>query len=235
MRCDEFETRLNEALDARRNPADDRLLSRHAGACRDCRQLAAAMDVICETLRWSEQPEPDEALADRVLAQVAATTPVANKSWSVWTHLTLAAAVALLVMIVLPDRQSREPQRPTVANTNLPQAEAVARIEPPQPISAPPVGQLAREATSRYATLARSTSDSLSEVWSLWPSSVEFIEDGSDSAEPLLAEMAAGLRPLADSTTGAMDFLFNLLPQGDAASPAPSAPTSDPAAGQAAT
>ena len=71
MRCDEFETRLNEALDARRNPADDRRLARHLDACRNCRQLAAAMEVIGESLRWSERPEPSEALADKVLAQVA--------------------------------------------------------------------------------------------------------------------------------------------------------------------
>lgn len=234
MRCDEFETRLNEALDARRNPADDRLLARHRDTCHTCRQLAVAMDVIGESLLWSERPEPNEALTDKVLAQVAATTRAADKTWSVWTHLSLAVAVALLVMIVLPDRHSSAPQRPTVANTSVQPAEALARIESPEPLAAP-VGQLAREATFRYATLARSTSDSLSEVWSLWQPMADAMEADSDATGPLLAEMAAGLRPLADSTTGAMDFLFNLLPQGDAASPAPPAQSSDPAAGRAAT
>ena len=135
-------------------------------------------------------------------------------------------------MIVLPQRESPEPQRPTVANTAVQPTEALARIDLPEPPAAP-VGQLAREATSRYATLARSTSESLSEVWSLWQSR----EGAADavSTEPLLAEMAAGLRPLADSTSGAMDFLFNLLPQGEAAPHSPPAPSSEPAAGQAAT
>jgi hypothetical protein len=53
--------------------------------------------------------------------------------------------------------------------------------------------------------------------------------------EPLLAEMAAGLRPLADSTTGAMSFLLDILPQGESAPAATPAQAPEGAAGQAAT
>ena len=238
MRCDEFESRLNEALDARRNPADDRLLARHAGACGRCRQLAAAMDLIGESLRWSERPEPSEALARNVLAQVASTRPAAQRSWSVWSHLTLAAAIALLVMVVVP-RRSAEPDRPAVARAVAPiSVEAMARAEVPEPALAP-VGQLAREATSRYATLAQNTSDSLSGVWSMWrPLTLPQQDEetaGAPAREPLLAEMAAGLRPLADSTAGAMSFLLDILPQGQSAPAATPAPAPEGAAGQAAT
>ncbi len=84
---------------------------------------------------------------------------------------------------------------------------------------AQPVGQLAREATARYATLARHTSDSLSGVLSLWqgPAAEEEVPgEGQTRGEPLLAEVAAGLRPLAESTTGAVRFLLDVLPQDDA-------------------
>jgi hypothetical protein len=47
--------------------------------------------------------------------------------------------------------------------------------------------------------------------------------------------MAAGLQPLADSTTGAVSLLFDLLPQGETAGSAPTAPVVEPAGNQAAT
>jgi hypothetical protein len=215
MRCDEFESRLNEALDARRDPGDDLLLSGHARHCRSCRDLAVAMELIGESLRWAECPEPDEGLTEKVLACVAATPSLqSSRPWSVWTHVTLAAAVALLVMLVLPRRENQEASHPSLAAV-APQVE-LAQLEflP----AAQPVGQLARDATARYATLARNTSESLSGVFSLWQPATPEPQASNEAPpprEPLLAEMAAGLRPLADSTTGAVRFLLDVLPQGE--------------------
>jgi hypothetical protein len=236
MRCDEFEIRLNTALDERRNPAADRLLTRHADGCRHCRNLAAAMELIGESLRWSEPAEPDAALSERVLADLATTTPAASQPWSVWTHVSLAAAAALLVTLVMrPDEQAR-PQRPVVAQTVLPPETEVAQLDVRPAL---PVGELAREATSHYATLARSTQDSLAEVWSLWQprhaNEPDLASQSEATAAPLLAEMAAGLRPFAESTSGAMSFLLNVLPRGETPEPAPAAPNLDPLAGQTAT
>jgi hypothetical protein len=213
MQCDEFERRLNEALDARRDPSDDRLLSLHAQHCRGCRNLAATMEVIGESLRWAQQPEPDEQLAETVLARVASPTPASHSkgSWSVWTHATLAAAVALLVALTLPRQHEAMPDGGFAAAT--PQQEQLAQVEH-MGVPAQPVGQLAREATARYATLARNTSESFSGVLSLWqPSATEEGTGDEAQREPMLAEVAAGLRPLADCTTGAVRFLFDVLPQ----------------------
>lgn len=239
MRCDEFENRLNAALDARRNPADDRRLARHAEACRHCRQLAAAMDLIGESLRWSQHEEPDPRITQRVLTELATTSLAASKPWSVWTHITLAAAAALLVAIVLRPNEQPQLHRPVVAQTlpetNAPAKQQLALLDAPPVI---PVRELAREATSRYATLARHTQESLADVWSLWPPQLEPLADSggldASAGEPLLTEMAAGLRPLAESTSGAMGFLLNLLPQGEAGQSIPAgtrleAPTSQTA------
>src|SRR5688572_15556881 len=198
MQCDEFERRLNEALDARRDPSDDRLLSLHARHCRGCRELAATMEIIGESLRWAQQPEPNEQLAEKVLARVASLTPVSptpashsKGPWSVWTHATLASAVVLLVALVLPRQQDQSVPDGGFAAT--PQQEQLAQLEHIN-VPAQPVGQLAREATARYATLARNTSESFSGVLSLWqPSATE--EGTGDEAprDPMLAEVAAGL------------------------------------------
>lgn len=226
MRCDEFENRLNAVLDARRNPADDRPLARHAEVCRHCRQLAAAMDLIGESLRWSQQEEPDPRITERVMAELATNSPAAGRPWSVWAHITLAAAAALLAAIVLRPNERPLPHRPVVAQT-LPEAVApttkqLALLDSPPDV---PVGELAREATSRYAALARNTHESLSDVWSLWqPKVMPAAGSGEPVAaadEPLLTEMASGLRPLAESTSGAMGFLLNLLPQGTPGQPIP--------------
>jgi hypothetical protein len=139
-------------------------------------------------------------------------------------------------MIVLPERGPPESPRPMVAEGKLPATAALAHIDP----APAPVGELAREATSRYASLARSTSQSLSDVWSLWQPIAILAADESPTADsassdPLLAEMASGLRPLADSTSGAMELLFKLLPQGESQNSAPPPPAADPVARPAAT
>lgn len=239
MRCDEFENRLNAVLDARRNPADDRRLARHAEVCRNCRQLAAAMDLIGESLRWSRHEESDPRITQRVLAELATSSPAAGRPWSVWTHVTLAAAAALLAAIVLRPNEQPQPHRPVVAQT-LPDAHAPAKEQLALLDSSPdvPVGELAREATSRYASLARNTQESLADVWSLWQPQPKAATSGAPAApagEPLLTEMAAGLRPLAESTSGAMGFLLNLLPQGEASQAVPDVRRLDAPASQTAT
>jgi hypothetical protein len=199
------------------------------------------MELIGESLRWAEPDEPDEQLADKVLAQVVAISPPPRRQWSVWTHATLAAAVALLVAAILP-RGRQEMTTPVVAFP--PEQQQLARIEPAVTLPpAPAVGQLAREATAHYATLARNTSQTFAGVWSLWRPTVEranvlhnmqAAQSGPD--QPLLAEMAAGLRPLADSTSGAVRFLLDVLPRGESSSEAvPVADPIEPSAGQTAT
>jgi hypothetical protein len=135
----------------------------------------------------------------------------------------------LLVAVMLPRERDQSPHAPAIASTP-PASDAIAQAaELPAPVQ--PAGDLAREATARYASLARSTSDSLSGVLALWQPAAS--QPGEPGEAAVLSEMAEGLRPLADSTSGAVRFLLDVLPQGE---PADENPTSiDPAASHRAT
>lgn len=235
MRCDEFETRLNACLDARRDPESDEQLSLHAQDCECCRQLADAYSLINESLRYSDRPEPSEGLTSAVLAEAASSDSslsdqTSTGKWSVWTHVALASAAALLVAVMLPRERTNIASTAPAASAK-PATDAVAQVHPAAtPVL--PAGQLAREATARYASLARTTSDSLAGALAFWQPTAPATTEPKDDA--MLTEMAAGLRPLADSTTGAFRFLLDVLPQGEAAPVAPSE-SIEPAANQRAT
>jgi hypothetical protein len=66
MRCDEFEVRLNEVLDQRREPGSDVGLAQHMRQCGECRSLANSYQAVLQGLRCS-MPLPvvgDLALSD---------------------------------------------------------------------------------------------------------------------------------------------------------------------------
>jgi hypothetical protein len=76
----------------------------------------------------------------------------------------LAAAIAVLLAVVLPRRQADDAP---VAAAAVPVQQELARLDPVTP-ARQPVGQLAREATARYATLVQDTSDSVAGALALW-------------------------------------------------------------------
>lgn len=100
MRCDGFDTRLQNLMDRRRAPDRDPRLREHAGRCERCRhQLQAAVRLL-NGLELLEVPALSDDFSDRVLQQLSCSlppAPVANKSAT-----RILAMAATLLLAVLP-------------------------------------------------------------------------------------------------------------------------------------
>jgi len=98
MKCEEFEVRLNQILDVRREPEADRELMEHAVTCQACGRRSAALLKALTVLSARPLPLPSARLLDRVLAEVR--PPVVRPSGKKWTRssrpLTFVAAAAVL-------------------------------------------------------------------------------------------------------------------------------------------
>ncbi len=116
MRCDEFELRLQDVLDERREPASDSALAAHGAECAACRTLAASLRGALQGLAALPRPAPSDSLTARVLAALAdgptealEASPAATRTIvelpprravrdgaSLWTWTAVAALVLLV-------------------------------------------------------------------------------------------------------------------------------------------
>ena len=239
MRCEDFESRLNELLDERRHPRFDALVSRHARLCPECRDLLTVYGIVLEQWQSLALAAPSEDISARVLAGVQNPLVASRHRHLTWLAWSVAASVALVMVL------SRNAPQHAVHPTPIARATPATKVAPAidhSTINSPGVGDLALDATTRYADLARDTSSALAHVRFLLPAAAEPLFAESLTANSILpsqavarlqpanslAEVAAGFKPLADSTTGAMHFLFNVLPVGRAPndSATPAAPVS---------
>ena len=99
MRCEEFELRLNEILDRRRNPRSDAELWLHATSCPDCGDLLAGYQALFAGFKRREVAAEPEALAARVRLQLGPHR--GRGAWRDRAPLALIAA-ALVVVAILP-------------------------------------------------------------------------------------------------------------------------------------
>lgn len=228
MKCDEFETRLNELLDARASMERDEQLVVHAGLCDSCRQQLAALGMIFNEIASRPRPLPDAGVTARVIAEFAAPQvdrSMARRSmpyafavavallvaafpvWRMWNDHTLTGDTTVATVAVSPDA--------LVAATDAQNVEELA--------AEPPIGDLVREVGDRYTNLARETQANYAELALLLPG-VRVSQRASrpDADEADLPEtkasqgwvndMADGLKPVTDSTRGAFAFLIEALP-----------------------
>lgn len=101
MNCDEALLAISAALDGELSPKERAALSDHLLACPECRELAADLRVLTESLEQSEQ-EPPAGLAESIRAAVAEegrkAAPLPKKKRPPY-WLTAAAMLALCVCL----------------------------------------------------------------------------------------------------------------------------------------
>src|SRR5262245_32036158 len=71
MRCDNFEIRLNEVLDQRGSPSEDRELRAHAQSCATCRDLLIGQQLVFTGLDMADPPAMSSGFTGKVLARLA--------------------------------------------------------------------------------------------------------------------------------------------------------------------
>jgi hypothetical protein len=97
MRCVQFELRLNQLLDDRRDPDSDLELAEHARECPDCADLLLGHEMLLQGVATEKLDEPAAGrdFAVRVAAEVANSARDSSwRRWN-WTIPTIAAALLL--------------------------------------------------------------------------------------------------------------------------------------------
>jgi hypothetical protein len=121
MHCVQFEMRLNQLLDDRRDPECDLDLAEHARECPGCADLLIDHETLLHgvELRRFDEPSAGPDLAVRVAAEVAHGS--GDSAWRRWSWSVGTVAAALLLTLALWHRfgTPADPariDRPSVAN-----------------------------------------------------------------------------------------------------------------------
>jgi predicted anti-sigma-YlaC factor YlaD len=214
MRCDEFESRLNEVLDERLPLSSDREVEEHIRHCGQCRDVARSYEAMAAGLHYNAVPPVPEGLTARIVDEVRQVERETRPpEWRVRVlrypqrlpAAALLAAVLLLAITLTWINHWHDADAPTgEAKTGQ-----VARAE--QPRNQKPLPQRTGNAvdgqvggpTAQHKTGAP-TAENLLNLQSL--PAAGWAQPGAEWAQ----EMADGLQPVTRPTVGAISGFLNL-------------------------
>jgi len=211
MNREAFETRVQEILDRRQSPAKDAELLRAAEANPELGRLLQAYD-LCGTFR-RPRPSPSVDLAQRVLTDIRQAPARPEQRLPAWFAPFIAVAATLLIATTI-SWQSHQATNAGVAPV-APQANATAQAKPAQ---RPGLDRLSRQAAANYRELAASTGRSLNSALSVMqpsPKPEVAAAKPAPSQDDWLRSVPGGLRPLSNSTSGAVSSLLRVVPGAD--------------------
>ena len=201
MRCREFNTRLQQVLDARQEPSDDALLQKHARDCAACRELLELQAVLLDALHLHPTADVRDPanFADRVLLAVAppGVVPVNGKSGR-RRLLGAACCAAVLLLLGLPTLVQRS-LAPSVSEppvADLPSSPPTGDLE---------VREIAEPPSLQLSPVSGHFDDLQLRYW--W-------EQINPRAVAPMDRLTGGLRPLANSFHVAIDALRRTWPAG---------------------
>lgn len=232
MICQNFETALNELIDAGDSASSEREreLEAHAAGCPSCHALSSRYQTLRVALRsLPPLPAPSDGFADRCLAawEDSVVPSRATVLRFRTTVMPLAAAASLLLATLIGMRSG---WFTTAGGDRQVDVTANVAAEPSSPLSASIVSatsatwDLAREASAPAARIGREVIDEtvVAEQTALSDTPTEF--DGASSAASAVAVIQSvgsrvneGVRPLSGSARNAFSFL--LAPANEAAEP----------------
>lgn len=211
MNREAFEARLQELLDQRRSPWDDDELSRAAEAEPELRQLLSAYQMFGALRR--PRPLPPADLAERVVSVWREAPARVERRAPAWLAPFVAVAATLLIattISLLAERNGPPVTRPGTANT--------ASVAGPKPANGPGLNRLSRQAAANYRELAATTGRSLDSALSVVrpPARAAGADDQpTNNDDRWLRGVPGGLRPLSNSTSGAVYSLMRVVPTED--------------------
>lgn len=170
MTCDEFELRLDEALD-RREPLSAAEFAPHMAKCSACQRAFEGAKLLSEAIVASRANLPRIDLADRVLEwKQAEVRPQSVDPWAsrrVSFRITAAAVTAVAMLVILGLQFARQPpaQPPVARTTPAPRVVEGPRVaQTPVPREEPPqveVDELVETAKTAYLALAQDAAHTL--------------------------------------------------------------------------
>jgi len=187
MRCVQFEMRLNQLLDDRRDPDTDLEVAEHARECPNCAKLLLGHEMLLRgvEMRVLDEPAPGRDFAVRVAAEFAgASRHTWWQRWS-WSLPTIAAALLLALAVWHRVGGPNDATRPDDRST----AKDGTR-------TSPPISSNDGAYSGLYARTAKLTRD-------LRERSPEWVEQMADGLKPVADSMSAALHGLRRTFTGA--------------------------------
>jgi len=235
MKCEEFEVRLNEVLDARDRPELTSELRQHCETCRSCREIASAYGIMLDGFYLLTTPEAPVDLSARVLAALNAEPMVtvaqpAHSRRAMWAASLLATAAAVLLVVLPLVQRSRngvvavaQPQaKPTPTQIATHPRVAVPATVSPQLEEIPLIGSmlasLANQKGNPYEELAKGTGQGLATLVLYVPGvgGQRGIMDKNrvprEDDPAWVSQMNEGLKPVTESVTETLDLLLQALP-----------------------
>jgi hypothetical protein len=220
MRCDAFESRLNELLDRRMRPEYDARLSAHACECPRCAEtLAIQQLVIAGITDPCDDPAPD---ISRRVARRVWPAPTADRRGRRatairrgWIIAALAASVTVAAMPFMRGRNESVTQ--TALTTTAPPVIVETSPAPEQPDTSSSATAPFDESIDPFTGMARGLGQSVARSMAHVPGvssavgPVALIEPAVLPDE--LAEHWETLRPLAAPVAAVVDALRKSLPR----------------------
>ena len=205
MRCDEFERRLQQLLDAREIPSVASDVAHHAAECDSCRSLLSVETHVADLIDGAFLDPPSDGFADRVVASYQAEQrpsqtprrPARSGRWLSWVSVTAAATLGVGLWFGLPPdrepvrRQTRPNQTASQPGAPTPSArpEHDIQVIDPAPVAKrladiaserlPEADDLAVAVVSNFSPWARPLSTALSAIHEKLS-----VNDRADNAQP---------------------------------------------------
>lgn len=211
MNREAFETRVQEILDRRQSPSSDAELLRAAEANPELGRLLHAYDLFGAIRRPRPTPRPD--LSERVLSDIRQASSLPERRLPAWFAPFVAVAATLLIATTI-SWNANQPKNAAVAPV-VPKADATAQAKP---TDRPGLDRLSREAAANYRELAATTGRSLNSALSVMQPPLNPANAASKPApsqDDWLRAVPGGLRPLSNSTSGAVSSLLRVVPGTD--------------------
>lgn len=224
MKCDEFETHLDEILDERRRPEWDAQLREHSACCPRCRDLASAYGVLFEGFRSLKMPESPADMPARVLQSHLARPRIALPAAAAAAAFSTAAAVLVAVFLMRDGGREQVAFVPPAPQPQVKQIEQI-KFDLEQWKNVPLLGAVFVSAaddddsTDPYEELAKGTGRSLANVVLRMPGvagprGVRPPEPpyGPEGVGVWPAQMSDELRPVTESVSETFDLILDTLP-----------------------
>ena len=105
MNCSESQPLLQDFLDGRLRPNEEREVEAHLSSCAACKQELALYRQVFDAL--ATEPDPDVQLTESIMAKVAAEQATRRPDlWSVWTAVAACILVAIAAWLVASPPQA---------------------------------------------------------------------------------------------------------------------------------
>ncbi len=204
LSCEQFERRLNDVLDERRNPRHDETLAEHLSACKNCRGLAGAYEIIVAGI--TQLPRDARGCRNEPVVPVVPRRAVLGARMLAGFSLVAAGVVAFVLMM-----PKQNPSITPAAAYSTIVAAAPPTATKQASLRTPIVGNFARQTRTACVEFVQGTARSLDEAVALataLPPPNDLLQPVLFSEDGILRQLEHDLAPMADET---LDVLRNVF------------------------